>query len=89
MDHKQAVITTRFVIEGSPIVSVFHDNDEGWQFFSKEAFEDEKDAKVVALSTIIDLQPGIEEILWLPAGMAASYNNETLHWDTWIQAEDE
>ena len=89
MDLKQAVFTTKYVIEGSPIIAVYHGTDEYWQFFSKEGFDGEQDAKVVALSTILKLQADIEKILWLPAGMEARYDEASGEWKTSVSEPEE
>jgi hypothetical protein len=67
-----AVITTRQIVsEGQPILHVTHDSDDGgWQFLgSGDANPD--DAMVVALRTIVGLDPSVQELADLPLGWHA------------------
>ena len=67
-----AVFSTRaVVIERKPIITVFHDDDDGsWQFHhEKEPVE--KNAMVVGLSEIIDIDETIKELADLPMGWLA------------------
>jgi hypothetical protein len=89
MDLNQAVFTTIYVLQGAQITIVYHSIDESWQFFSEEGFESEDDAKLVALSTILHLQPHINDIAWLPAGMEARYQKDTSEWQTSISPPEE
>lgn len=67
-----AVITTKYVIENeSPIVLVFKDIEGDWQFFGKEENIGEEDGRVVSLSEILDIDPSIEDILWIDNGTQA------------------
>lgn len=80
-----AVITTKFVIENkSPIVSVFRDEDGDWQFFSKEENIQEKDARVVSLNEILEIDSTIKDILWISNGMQAWRDNIDGEWNTSI-----
>ena len=67
-----AVITLRQILEGSaPILHVTHDEEDGgWQFLTGDP-PDEADAKVVALSTIVRIDPSIVELADLPEGWVA------------------
>lgn len=66
------VLTLRQVLDGEePILAVFHDaDDHGWQFIgSSDASED--DAKLVALSRMLELDPTIREVADLQPGWVA------------------
>ncbi|WP_211999857.1 DUF4262 domain-containing protein [Chitinophaga sp. HK235] len=56
-----AVFTSRQILEGSPILYVYHDEDGDWQFLSEEE-TDEQDVRIVALSEIVKIDPGIKEL---------------------------
>lgn len=66
-----ATITVRQVLEGSPILYVSHDADDGsWQFLTGDEPQ-EKDGRVVALGTVVDLDPTVTELADLPLGSYA------------------
>ena len=68
-----AVFTTAPVLERRlPILLVTHDADDGgWQFLCGTTNE-EDDARIVALSTILRIDPTVAEVAELPPG-----------WRTW------
>ena len=67
-----AVFTTRQVLEGAPIVRVSHDEDDGaWQFHT-EAPPRETDARLIALSEAVELDPSLLELAGLPVGWVAT-----------------
>ncbi|MGN7823105.1 DUF4262 domain-containing protein [Chitinophaga sp. 22536] len=65
-----AVFTTRHVLEGKPILYVYHDEDGDWQFHSEDD-PLEEDVRLVALSSIIKIDPGIVAIHQLSYGQRA------------------
>lgn len=67
-----AVITLRQILsEGEPILHVTHDSDDGgWQFLGWNDPQEE-DAKLVALSEIVQLDPSVQELADLPLGWHA------------------
>jgi len=66
-----ATFTVRQVLEGSPILHVSHDADDGaWQFLTAGETQEE-DARVVGLGTVVDLDPTIMELADLPLGWRA------------------
>jgi hypothetical protein len=82
-----AVFTTRFVVrDGKPILHVAHDLEDGaWQFHSENAFG-LKDAMVVGLGEIVDLDATIMELVDLPFGYSA---NRVAVGAEWIIAKSE
>lgn len=74
-----AVITLRQIVDGAePILHVTHDSDDGsWQFLGWDNAREE-DAKVVALRTIVRLDPSVQELADLPLG-----------WHAWRRAADQ
>ena len=77
--ENQAVITLRQILsDGEPILHVTHDlEDGGWQFLGWGDAKEE-DAKVVALRTIVRLDPSVQELADLPPG-----------WHAWRRAANE
>jgi hypothetical protein len=67
-----AVITLKQIIsDGQPILHVTHEiEDGGWQFLGWGDAKPE-DAKVVALRTIVRLDPSVQEVADLPLGWHA------------------
>ncbi|NML41179.1 DUF4262 domain-containing protein [Chitinophaga sp. G-6-1-13] len=65
-----AVFTTRQVLEGKPILYAYHDEDGDWQFHSEDE-PLEEDIKLVALSAIVEIDPGIVAIHHLSYGQRA------------------
>jgi hypothetical protein len=74
-----AVITLKQIVsEGQPILHVTHDIDDGgWQFLGWEDAREE-DVKVVALRTIVRLDPSVQEVADLPLG-----------WHAWRRTTDQ
>jgi hypothetical protein len=68
-----AVITTKFVLEQrSPILHVFHYEDDGsWQFSEEETNLKDEDFRVISLEEIISIDPTILDISDLPLGEEA------------------
>lgn len=77
-----AVITSRKIIAGHDwIAYVFHDEDDGgWQFLGSEGFT-EKDAVVVVLREVWELDQSIGGLLMnLPLGCRASRESNISPW---------
>lgn len=76
-----AVITLRQILEGSaPILHVTHDEEDGgWQFLTGDAPK-EADAKVVALSTIVRIDPSVVDLADLPEGWVAVREASNAPW---------
>lgn len=67
-----ASITTSFVLDGSPILRVYHDYDGGWQFLgSSDQPASTSVARVVALASMIDRDTTLREFHDLPFGWRA------------------
>ena len=75
-----AVFTTRFVLEGSPIVLVTHDEDGAWQFHSEEDIINDDDIKLVSLDEMIRLDNSILELADMPESFRAMRGSKTLPW---------
>ncbi|RBL88215.1 DUF4262 domain-containing protein [Chitinophaga flava] len=65
-----AVFTSRQILEGSPILYIYHDEDGDWQFLNEEETK-EQDVRIVALSEIAKIDPGIKELHLLSYGQRA------------------
>ncbi|MBC9912735.1 DUF4262 domain-containing protein [Chitinophaga varians] len=78
-ERNVAVFTTRQVLEGKPILYVYHDEDGDWQFHSEEE-PLEEDIKLVALSAIVGIAPGIVAVHQLSYGQQASRASAANTW---------
>lgn len=62
-----AVFTTRFVLEQqSPVLMVYHYDDNCWQFSGKEDNLADEDFKVVSLGEIIELDKSVLDLCDMP-----------------------
>jgi hypothetical protein len=75
------VITTRAILNSDDwIAYVSHDEDDsGWQFHGVLPL-DEREAAVVGLKNILDLDPSVSEILHLPLGWYATRTSRSDPW---------
>lgn len=75
-----ACFTTHAVLDGSPILEVYHDYDDGaWQFHAAE----EGEPAIVALEEVYRRDPSIGELHDLPDGWRALRTSPT---DTWSRS---
>ena len=76
-----AVITQRTIMDaGHPVLLVTHDaDDHGWCFLDGGPF-DTAQALVVALSTVVDLDPTLIELADLPPGWQATRSQPLSPW---------
>ena len=73
--------TTQVVHDGRPVLYVSHDLDDGaWQFHTGDEAVSVKDAMVVALSKMIDIDPSLRELHDLPFGWIARRNAIGIEW---------
>ena len=77
-----AVFTTTQVIQdGRPVLYVSHDPDDGaWQFHTGDEAVSVKDAMVVALSKMIEIDPSLIALHDLPIGWTAQRDSQTTSW---------
>jgi hypothetical protein len=74
------VITTKYVVKnGSPIVVVYYDEDGDWQFFGKERFN-EKDAFVISIQQILDIDNSLVNLPDLERGQQALRSDKNADW---------
>jgi hypothetical protein len=69
-ERNVAVFTTSEVLEGAPILHVYHDEDGDWQFHS-EAEPNMDHAKVVSLDSMVKKDPTINALYDLTYGQSA------------------
>jgi isopentenyl-diphosphate Delta-isomerase len=76
-----AVFTSKQIVrERQPILRVTHDEDDGaWQFHSG-ALVDEKDAMILALSEVCEIDPTIANLADLPLGWRATRISASSPW---------
>ena len=76
----RGVFTTRQVIEeGHPVLVVSHDEDDDWQFLCGTT-DDPDDARLVALSSVVESHPTVAELAGLPLGWQAYRNTPGDPW---------
>ena len=76
----KAVITTHYVLStGSAITYVSYDEDGDWQFFGNEDVE-EKDARVMSVKQIIDLDPTLKDLPDMQPSQSASRMDVESKW---------
>lgn len=76
-----ASFTTTFVLDGSPILRVYHDYDGGWQFHGAPDDPATPDvARVVSLASMIARDGSLNELHDLPEGWCASRKSVNKPW---------
>lgn len=78
-----AVFTTAQILSGGDFIAVvLHDADDGaWQFLgARNTAASESEAQVVALGTIVRLDPTLEGVASLPLGWAAWRETPNSQW---------
>jgi len=64
------VFTTQEILEGAPILYVYHDDDGDWQFHHKSA-PDQNKAILVSLQSLVQRDPSLNQIYYLNYGEQA------------------
>lgn len=75
-----AAFVCKHVLEHSRPVLLVARDDGDWQFLCGEAHEPEEIPEVVGMNHIIDSDPGLRQILDLPAGWLAERSSPDLPW---------
>jgi hypothetical protein len=75
-----ACFTCIHVLNGEPVLYVSHDKDGDWQFLCGRDGHMESDAKVIALSRMVDIDPTVNDLHEMPAGVGASRETITAKW---------
>ena len=76
-----ACFTTGHVLDGSPILRVYHDYDGDWQFHGDPSQSaDDEDAKLVCLAEIVSLDASLAELHDLPYGWRAERTSVSRQW---------
>lgn len=90
-----ASIACTHVLEGSPILRVTHDEDDGgWQFLCGQAEAHEtREGRVVCLACMVAKDTMLQELRTLPLGRCADRNGAELPWirselPPWCDADD-
>ena len=75
-----AVITCHHVLEGSPILRVTHDADNGmWQFLCSHSHETDE-ARVISLREALTLDASLRRIARMPCGCIAVRSDAKARW---------
>lgn len=76
-----ACFTTRHVLNGSPILRVYHDYDGDWQFHGDPSQSDnDEDAKLVCLFEVVGSDASLAELYDLPYGWRAERTLTVSQW---------
>ncbi|GEC71715.1 protein of unknown function [Flavobacterium flevense] len=79
-ERNLGVFTTKQVLDGEPILYVYHNEDGDWQFFST-LDPNLEDAKLVSLQELNKLDPTINEIYHLQFGFRAWRETKENDWE--------
>lgn len=80
-ERNVAVFTTRQVLEGAPILYVYHNEEDGaWQFRNSDN-PDLNDAKIVALESVTKIGPSVNQVHCLPYGTSAYRKSPQDKWE--------
>lgn len=74
-----AVLTTRQVVEGHPILQVFHDPDDQWQFLCGSQVTRE-DGRVACLACVVSREPALAQLADIPSGWLATRSAPDQPW---------
>lgn len=83
-----AAITTRQVLEGQPILSVVHYEDDHSWAFTCGTTDDEADGRVVLMKTILQQDATLTQIADLPPGWHAWRESPTGRWHREVCTND-
>jgi len=84
----RATFTTKPVLrDGHPVLLVVHDEEGDWQFLCGTTNQQE-DAQIVGLGTIVRLDPTLAELAELPVGWQASRDAVGTEWSKESMEED-
>ncbi|WP_254514016.1 DUF2314 domain-containing protein [Anatilimnocola floriformis] len=76
-----ACFTTTFVLEGSPILRVYHDFDGGWQFHGDDDQPATAEvARVVSLASMVTRDAALAQLRDLPYGWRATRSSVRAPW---------
>jgi hypothetical protein len=76
-----ASFTTIFVLDGSPILRVYHDYDGGWQFHGSVDHQATADVcRLVSLGSMIDRDSSLAVLHDLPCGWRATRSSVDVPW---------
>ena len=74
-----AAFTTRQVLEGLPILEVYHDHDGDWQFLCGTTLN-EDDLKLVCLGCMVEHDPALAAVARMPRGWYAMRRAPDAEW---------
>ena len=76
-----ASFTTKFVLDGSPILRAYHDYDGAWQFHGSPHHPTTADVgRLVSLESVIARDPGLAQLHDLPSGWRATRSAVDAAW---------
>jgi hypothetical protein len=87
-ERNLGVYTTRQVLEGDPILYIYHTGDGDWQFHTSLE-PNLADARIVSLEEITKLDPSVNDIYYLQYGWRAWRENKDGEWKYEEDTNDE
>jgi hypothetical protein len=86
-DEDQLVFVESDAFDGVPIISVFHDEDGDWQFFTTLDPKPEN-ARLVHPSHVLELDPALAEVTDMPLGTWAARHGRGQPWHRGVMGEE-
>jgi hypothetical protein len=77
---EEGVFTTYHVLEGEPVMRVYHDPDGDWQFIPLLDVSEE-DGCLVGLDHLLEADPSLLELLDMPTGWYAFRDSVEQAWN--------
>lgn len=85
--RKRAIFTLKQIVrEGLPILYVVHDKDDEWQFLSNGNVSVD-DLMIISLDEVLNIDPSLENILWIPEGTEARRERIGGDWVTAVYSD--
>jgi len=73
--------------DGEPILSVTHDHDGSWQFLCGRQHS-ETDAKIISLKQATEIDPSLNGLYAMPAGVGADRASKDADWTPYKLADE-
>ncbi|MFD1148987.1 hypothetical protein [Saccharothrix hoggarensis] len=86
-DQETGVFTSHHVLDGTPVMRVYHDEDGDWQFMPLLDVSEE-DGRLVGIDHLLAADPTLRELLDLPMGWYAFRDSVDEAWSREKMPED-
>ena len=81
------VYTTQSVVDGKPILRVYHNLDGEWQFHHEE-YPNASDGRLVPIKSLVDKDAALNDLIHLEKGQYAERRSEFELWEVFIDEEE-